>query len=70
MENSTRAIENNTEVIKNQNTHAQLTNQALATLNDSVLRTEDKLEDVKDSQQKLTNKVHEAIIIHHGKIGD
>lgn len=70
LENSTRAIENNTEVIKNQNTHAQLTNQALATLNDSVLRTEDKLEDVKDSQQKLTNKVHEAIIIHHGKIGD
>lgn len=70
LENSTRAIENNTEVIKNQNTHAQLTNQALATLNDSVLRAEDKLETVSDSQQKLTNKVHEAIIIHHGKLSE
>ena len=70
LENSTRAIENNTEVIKNQNTHAQLTNQALETLNDSVLRAEDKLEKIDESQQKLVNKVNEAIIIHHGKISD
>lgn len=70
LENSTRAIENNTEVIKNQNTHAQLTNQALVTLNDSVLRAEDKLESINDSQQQLVNKVHEAIIIHHGKTSD
>lgn len=69
LENSTRAIENNTEVIKNQNTHAQLTNQALETLNDSVLRAEDKLEKIDESQQRLINKVNEAIIIHHGKIG-
>lgn len=68
LENSTRAIENNTEVIKNQNTHAQLTNQALETLNDSVLRAEDKLEKIDESQQRLVNKVNEAIIIHHGKI--
>lgn len=67
LENSTRAIENNTEVIKNQNTHAQLTNQALETLNDSVLRAEDKLEKIDESQQRLVNKVNEAIIIHHGK---
>lgn len=65
LENSTRAIENNTEVIKNQNTHAQLTNQALETLNDSVLRAEDKLEKIDESQQRLVNKVNEAIIIHH-----
>lgn len=70
LENSTRAIENNTEVIKNQNTHAQLTNQALETLNDSVLRAEDKLEKINESQQRLVNKVNEAIIIHHGKISD
>lgn len=70
LENSTRAIENNTEVIKNQNTHAQLTNQALETLNDSVLRAEDKLEKIDESQQRLVNKVNEAIIIHHGKISD
>lgn len=70
LENSTRAIENNTEVIKNQNTHAQLTNQALETLNDSVLRAEDKLEKIDESQQRLANKVNEAIIIHHGKISD
>lgn len=70
LENSTRAIENNTEVIKNQNTHAQLTNQALETLNDSVLRAEDKLEKIDESQQRLVNKVDEAIIIHHGKISD
>lgn len=70
LENSTRAIENNTEVIKNQNTHAQLTNQALETLNDSVLREEDKLEKIDESQQRLVNKVNEAIIIHHGKISD
>lgn len=70
LENSTRAIENNTEVIKNQNTHAQLTNQALETLNDSVLRAEDKLEKIDESQQGLVNKVNEAIIIHHGKISD
>jgi F0F1-type ATP synthase membrane subunit b/b' len=70
LENSTRAIENNTEVIKNQNTHAQLTNQALETLNDSVLRAEDKLEKIGESQQRLVNKVNEAIIIHHGKISD
>lgn len=68
LENSTRAIENNTEVIKNQNTHAQLTNQALETLNDSVLRAEDKLEKIDESQQRLVNEVNEAIIIHHGKI--
>ena len=68
LENSTRAIENNTEVIKNQNTHAQLTNQALETLNDSVLRAENKLEKIDESQQRLVNKVNEAIIIHHGKI--
>lgn len=68
LENSTRAIENNTEVIKNQNTHAQLTNQALETLNDSVLRAEDKLEKIDESQQRLVNKVNEAIIIHHEKI--
>lgn len=68
LENSTRAIENNTEVIKNQNTHAQLTNQALETLNDSVLRAEDKLEKIDESQQRLVNKVNEAIIIHHGEI--
>lgn len=70
LENSTRAIENNTEVIKNQNTHAQLTNQVLETLNDSVLRAEDKLEKIDESQQRLVNKVNEAIIIHHGKISD
>lgn len=70
LENSTRAIENNTEVIKNQNTHAQLTNQALETLNDSVLRAEDKLEKIDESQQRLVNKVNEAIIIHHEKISD
>ena len=70
LENSTRAIENNTEVIKNQNTHVQLTNQALETLNDSVLRAEDKLEKIDESQQRLVNKVNEAIIIHHGKISD
>ena len=70
LENSTRAIENNTEVIKNQNTHAQLTNQALETLNDSVFRAEDKLEKIDESQQRLVNKVNEAIIIHHGKISD
>lgn len=70
LENSTRAIKNNTEVIKNQNTHAQLTNQALKTLNDSVLRAEDKLEKIDESQQRLVNKVNEAIIIHHGKISD
>ena len=70
LENSTRAIKNNTEVIKNQNTHAQLTNQALETLNDSVLRAEDKLEKIDESQQRLVNKVNEAIIIHHGKISD
>lgn len=70
LENSTRAIENNTEVIKNQNTHAQLTNQALETLNDSVLRAEDKLEKIDESQQRLVNKVNEAIIIYHGKISD
>ncbi len=70
LENSTRAIENNTEVIKNQNTYAQLTNQALETLNDSVLRAEDKLEKIDESQQRLANKVNEAIIIHHGKISD
>lgn len=70
LENSTRAIENNTEVIKNQNTHAQLTNQALETLNDSVLRAEDKLEKIDEFQQRLVNKVNEAIIIHHGKISD
>ena len=70
LENSTRAIENNTEVIKNQNIHAQLTNQALETLNDSVLRAEDKLEKIDESQQRLVNKVNEAIIIHHGKISD
>ena len=70
LENSTRAIENNTEVIKNQNIHAQLTNQALETLNDSVLRAEDKLEKIDESQQRLVNKVDEAIIIHHGKISD
>lgn len=70
LENSTRAIENNTEVIKNQNTYAQLTNQALETLNDSVLRAEDKLEKIDESQQRLVNKVNEAIIIHHGKISD
>lgn len=70
LENSTRAIENNTEVIKNQNTHAQLTNQALETLNDSVLRAEDKLEKIDESQQKLVNKVNESILIHHGKISD
>lgn len=70
LENSTRAIENNTEVIKNQNTHARLTNQALGTLNDSVLRAEDKLEKIDESQQRLVNKVNEAIIIHHGKISD
>lgn len=70
LENSTRAIENNTEVIKNQNAHAQLTNQALETLNDSVLRAEDKLEKIDESQQRLVNKVNEAIIIHHGKISD
>jgi F0F1-type ATP synthase membrane subunit b/b' len=70
LENSTRAIENNTEVIKNQNTHAQLTNHALETLNDSVLRAEDKLEKIDESQQRLVNKVNEAIIIHHGKISD
>lgn len=70
LENSTRAIENNTEVIKNQNTHAQLTNQALETLNDSVLRAEDKLEKIDESQQRLANKVNEAIIIHHEKISD
>lgn len=70
LENSTRAIENNTEVIKNQNTHAQLINQALETLNDSVLRAEDKLEKIDESQQRLVNKVNEAIIIHHGKISD
>lgn len=68
LENSTRAIENNTEVIKNQNTHAQLTNQALETLNDSVLRAEEKLEKIDDSQHKLANKIHESIIIHHGKL--
>lgn len=70
LENSTRAIENNTEVIKNQNTYAQLTNQALETLNDSVLRAEDKLEKIDESQQRLVNKVNEAIVIHHGKISD
>lgn len=70
LENSTRAIENNTEVIKNQNTHARLTNQTLETLNDSVLRAEDKLEKIDESQQRLVNKVNEAIIIHHGKISD
>lgn len=70
LENSTRAIENNTEVIKNQNTHVQLTNQALETLNDSVLRAEDKLEKIDESQQRLVNKVNEAIIVHHGKISD
>lgn len=70
LENSTRAIENNTEVIKNQNTHTQLTNQALETLNDSVLRAEDKLEKIDESQQRLANKVNEAIIIHHEKISD
>ena len=70
LENSTKAIENNTEVIKNQNTHAQLTNQALETLNDSVLRAEDKLEKIDESQQRLVNKVNEAIIIYHGKISD
>lgn len=70
LENSTRAIENNTEVIKNQNTHAQLTNQALETLNDSVLRAENKLEKIDESQQRLVNKVNEAITIHHGKIRD
>lgn len=70
LENSTKAIENNTEVIKNQNTHAQLTNQALETLNDSVLRAEDKLEKIDESQQRLVNKVNEAIIIHREKISD
>lgn len=67
LENSTRAIENNTEVIKNQNTYSQLTNQALATLNDSVLRTEDKLENVSNSQQLLATKIQESIILSREK---
>lgn len=70
LENSTRAIENNTEVIKNQNTHTQLTNQSLAILNDSLLKVEDRLKSVDESQKNLINKVHEVIILHHGKISD
>ena len=68
LENSTRAIENNTEVIKNQNVHAQLTNQTLSTLSDTVEKASEKLEKIDESQQDLTNKVEESIILHHGKI--
>lgn len=68
LENSTRAIENNTEVIKNQNTYTQLTNRALETLNANVNKASEKLEKIDESQQDLTTKVNESIILHHGKI--
>jgi len=71
LENSTRAIQNNTEIIKNQNTHAQLTNQTLASLGDSIGRTEEKLEKIEEIQQDSRNKINESIIIlqniHGGK---
>lgn len=70
LENSARAIENNTEVIKNQNTHAQLTNKALETLNNTTMRTENKIEKLEDSHQKLVQKVTEVSIICKEKLDD
>lgn len=63
LENSTRAIENNTEVIKNQNVHTQLTNQALSTLNDSVLRMESKVDKAVEGQEKIKDMAQESIIL-------
>lgn len=63
LENSTRAIENNTEVIKNQNIHTQLTNQALSTLNDSVLRMEVKVDKAVEGQQAIKDLAYENSIM-------
>ena len=63
LENSTRAIENNTEVIKNQNIHTQLTNQALSTLNDSVLRLESKIDKDSEGQHEIRNIIQEIAVL-------
>ena len=67
LENSTRAIENNTDVIKNQNIHTQLTNQTLSTLNDSVLRMEVKVDKAAEGQQTIKELANETLTILKNK---
>ena len=63
LENSSRAIENNTSVICNYNAHMQVNNKALEAINDTLSQQVENLRDLEKMDAELSTSVHEAVAL-------